>query len=316
MTVATPSGVGIEKAWNLLTAKVMGWARDFILLLPNLAVAVAVLVGFWLLAKLGRNLLHRLLRRISHSEQVNRLLEQTLFLALLAAGLFISLGILGLQKTVASLLAGAGIIGLALGFAFQDIAANFMAGIYLSIEHPIRAGHLIASKDIQGVVKRVHLRWTEIRTPQGQTILVPNKQIFENPITNFSATGQRRVDLKAGVSYGDDLDKVKRVAVQALEQVASRKPDTEVELYFEELSESAINLVARFWIDFTSKQADYLRAKSEAIERLKKAFDQNGITMPVPTRTLDIAIKEGETLSQALEEVGVGRGGRRPESSH
>ena len=173
--------MGIEKAWSLLTAKVMGWARDFILLLPNLAVAVAVLVGFWLLAKLARNLLHRLLRRVSHSEQVNRVLGETVFLALVTTGLFIALGVLGLQKTVASLLAGAGIIGLALGFAFQDIATNFMAGIYLSIEHPFRAGHLIASKDVQGVVKRVHLRWTEIRTPQGQTILVPNKQIFENP---------------------------------------------------------------------------------------------------------------------------------------
>jgi small conductance mechanosensitive channel len=309
--------VGIEKAWNLLAAKVTGWMRDFILLLPNLAVAVAALVGFWLLAKLARSLLHRLLRRVSHSEQVNRVLGQAVFLALMAAGLFIALGIVGLQKTVASLLAGAGIIGLALGFAFQDIAANFMAGIYLSIEHPFRAGHLIQSKDIQGIVKRVHLRWTEIRTPQGQVILVPNKQIFENPITNFSATGQRRVDLKAGVSYGDDLEKVKRVAIQALEAMPSRKPDTEVELFFEDLSDSSINLVARFWIDFTSRQADYLRAKSEAIERLKKAFDQNGITMPFPTRTLDFAVKGGESLSQALEDVGLGRGsGRRPESSH
>ena len=123
--------MGIERAWSLLTAKVMGWMRDFVLLLPNLAVAVAVLIGFWVLAKLARNLLHRILHRISHSEQVNRVLEQALFLALVAAGLFIALGILGLQKTVASLLAGAGIIGLALGFAFQAIAANFMAGIFL-----------------------------------------------------------------------------------------------------------------------------------------------------------------------------------------
>jgi small conductance mechanosensitive channel len=309
--------MGIQNAWNLLVGKVMGWVRDFILLLPNLAVAVAVLVGFWLLAKLARNLLHRLLRRISHSEQVNRVLGQTVFLALVAAGLFIALGILGLQKTVASLLAGAGIIGLALGFAFQDIAANFMAGIFLSIEHPFRAGHLIESKDIQGVVRRIHLRWTEIRTPQGQLVLVPNKQVFENPITNYTTLGQRRVDLKAGVSYGDDLDKVKRVAVEALEQVSTRKPDTEVELYFEEFGDSSINFVARFWIDFAAKQSDYLKARSEAIERLKKAFDDNGITLPFPTRTLDFAVKGGETLAEALEEAGLGRaGGEGPGSTH
>jgi small conductance mechanosensitive channel len=112
------------KAWDLLTSKVTGWIRGFVLLLPNLLVAVLVLVAFWLLAKLARNVLHRLLRRVSHSEQVNRVLAQTAYVALIAAGLFVALGILGLQKTVASLLAGAGIIGLALGFAFQDIAAN------------------------------------------------------------------------------------------------------------------------------------------------------------------------------------------------
>jgi small conductance mechanosensitive channel len=304
--------MGIGKAWDLLTAKVVGWTRDFVLLLPNLAVAVAVLVGFWLLAKLARSLLTRLLRRISHSEQVNRLLCQTVSLALVTAGFFIALGIVGLQKTVASLLAGAGILGLALGFAFQDIAANFMAGIYLSIEHPFRVGHLIQSKDIQGVVRKIHLRWTEIRSPQGHLVLVPNKQVFENPITNYSASGERRVDLKAGVSYGDDLATARRVAVAAIEQVSTRKPDSAVELFFEEFGDSSIDLVVRFWIPFTAKQADYLQAKSEAIERLQRAFADNGITMPFPVRTLDFAVKGGETLAEALAEVGAGQAAGAP----
>jgi small conductance mechanosensitive channel len=294
------------KAWDLLSSKVTSWIRGFVLLLPNLLVAVLVLVGFWLLAKLARNVLHRLLRRVSHSEQVNRVLAQTVFLALLTAGLFVALGILGLQKTVASLLAGAGIIGLALGFAFQDIAANFMAGIYLNIQHPFRAGHLIESKDFFGVVKRVHLRWTEVRSQQGQVVLIPNKQVFENPIMNYSASGRRRIDIRLGVSYGDDLEKARRVAISALEQVSARKPDTEVELFYEEFGESSIDFVVRFWIDFTFKQVEYLQARSEAIERLKRAFDENGITIPFPIRTLDFAAKGGETLSEALEEAGIG----------
>ncbi|HYX24834.1 MAG TPA: mechanosensitive ion channel family protein [Thermoanaerobaculia bacterium] len=299
--------MGIGNAWHLLIAKVTGWASEFVLLLPNLAVAVLVLVGFWLAAKLARNLLLRLLHRVSHSEQVTRLLAQTLYVALLAAGFFISLGILGLQKTVASLLAGAGILGLALGFAFQDIAANFMAGIYLSIEHPFRAGHLIQTKDFVGIVQKVHLRWTEVRTPEGQLVLIPNKQVFENPITNFTTPGKRRVDLKLGVSYGDDLEKVRRVTVKTLEQVPARKADTDVETFFQELGDSSINLVARFWIDFSSKQADYLAARSDAIERIKKAYDENGITMPFPTRTLDFAVKGGEPLHEELAALGIGR---------
>jgi small conductance mechanosensitive channel len=308
--------MGIGRALDLLVGKVMGWVRDFILLLPNLAAAVCVLVGFWVGARVARNVLSRLLRRISHSEQVTRLLSQTVYVALIAAGLFVSLGILGLQKTVASLLAGAGIIGLALGFAFQDMAANLIAGIYLSIQHPFRVGHLIESKDVFGVVKRIQLRWTEVRTQQGQVLLIPNKQVIENAITNYSASGQRRIDLKVGVSYGDDLEKVRRVAVRAVEQVSARKPDTEVELFFEELAESSINLVVRFWIDFTAKQVDYLRARSEAIERLKRAFDENRITMPFPTRTLDFGGRGGERLSEVLAEVASRPGFRkwRPEA--
>jgi len=288
--------MGIEKTWNLLVEKLLGWTRDFILLLPNLAVAVLVLVGFWLAAKLVRNLLLRLLNRVSHSEQVTRLLAQTVFLAFLAAGFFISLGIVGLQKTVASLLAGAGILGLALGFAFQDIAANFMAGIYLSIERPFRVGHLIQTKDFIGIVQRVHLRWTEIDNSQGQMVLIPNKQVFENPITNYTSSGKRRVDIKLGVSYGDDLEKVRQVTLKTLEQISVRKPDTPCEMFFEKIDDSAIDLVARFWIAFASKQSEYLAAQSEAIEKLKKAYADNGITLPFPTRTLEFTARSGASL--------------------
>lgn len=284
----------VGNAWNLLTGKLIGWARAFILQLPNLAVAVLVLIAFWLLARLVRNLALRFLRRLSHSEQVNHLVALAFYLALLATGAFVALGILGLQKTVASLLAGAGILGLALGFAFQDIAANFMAGIYLSVQHPFRRGHLIQTKDWFGVVQNVSLRWTEILTQQGQLVLIPNKQVFENPIMNFSTRGRRRVDLKIGVSYGDDLAKAREVALAAVEGIAGRIADREAELFYDEVGESSITFSLRFWINFSS-QADYLRARSEAIERLKKAFDENGITIPFPTRTLDFGVKGGET---------------------
>ena len=113
-------------------------------------------------------------------------------------------------------------------------------------------------------------------------MLIPNKQVFENAIQNYTTTGRRRIDLRVGVAYDADLEKVRRVAIRALEQVSTRKADTEVEAFFEEFGDSAITLVARFWIDFTSQQADYLQARSEAIERLKSAFDQNGITIRSP----------------------------------
>jgi len=294
--------VNFTKAWNLLARKMGGWARDFVLLLPNLLAAVVVIVVTWIAARLMRNLVTRLIRRVSHSEQVNWLLAQMVYVGVFAAGVFIALGILGLQKTVASLMAGAGIITLALGFAFQDIGANLMAGIYLSVRRPFRRGQLIKTQDFFGTVHEVNLRWTEVYTPQGQLVLIPNKQVFENPIMNYSSLGRRRIDLNVGVSFGDDLARARDVAIRAIEEVPQRLPDRPIELYYEEIGESSINFVVRFWIPF-SKQGDYLGARSEAILRIKQAFDAEGITMPFPTRTLDFAVKGGETLTEALQEV-------------
>ncbi|MES1243288.1 MAG: mechanosensitive ion channel family protein [Acidobacteriota bacterium] len=301
MQVATSGGMDFDATWGLLARKLTGWGRAFVLALPNFLLAVGTVVAFWLLARAARNLVHRLLRRVSHSEQVTYLLAQGVYIAVLTAGMFAALGILGLQKTVASLLAGAGIIGLALGFAFQDIAANLMAGIYLSVRRPFRRGHLIKTQDYFGIVQEVNLRWTEVLTQQGQLVLIPNKQVFENPIMNYTARGTRRVDITLGVSYGDDLEKARQVAIESLESLPGRLPDRPVEMFYEEFAESSIDFTIRFWIPFQS-QKDYMAARSEAIVVLKKAFDAAGIQIPFPTRTLDFAVRGGETLEE-VEEV-------------
>jgi small conductance mechanosensitive channel len=296
----------LNQTWELLARKLTGWGRAFILGLPNFLLAVATVVGFWLLARAARNVVMRVLRRVSHSEQVNYLLGQIVYVAILAAGTFSALGILGLQKTVASLLAGAGIVTLALGFAFQDIAANLMAGIYLAVRRPFRRGHLVKTQDYFGIVQEVNLRWTEILTQQGQLVLIPNKQVFENPIMNYSVRGTRRVDITLGVSYGDDLEKAKQIAIEAVSAIPSILPGREVELFYEEYADSSIDFTIRFWISF-EQQKDYLAARSDAIIRIKKAFDAAGIALPFPTRTLEFAVKGGETLAEVLEEVGAAR---------
>jgi small conductance mechanosensitive channel len=280
--------MSFDQTWSLLARKLTGWGRAFILALPNFLLGIATVVAFWLLARAVRNLVQRLLRRVSHSEQVTYLLGQTVYIAVLTAGVFIALGILGLQKTVASLLAGAGIVGLALGFAFQDIAANLMAGIYLSVRRPFRRGHLIKAQDYFGIVQEVNLRWTELLTQQGQLVLIPNKQVFENPIMNYTIRGARRVDLTLGVSYGDDLEKARQVALEAVASLPGRTLDRPVELFYEEFAESSIDFTIRFWIPF-EMQKDYLAARSDAIIAIKKAFDAAGIQIPFPTRTLDFA---------------------------
>ncbi|ARA91766.1 mechanosensitive ion channel protein MscS [Rhodothermaceae bacterium RA] len=289
----------LNQTFNLLVDKLQGWLDALILALPNLVAAVLIVIGFAFAARLVRRLIVSGMDRVSAYRQVNKLLGTIGYLGVLAAGVFIALGILDLDKTVTSLLAGAGIIGLALGFAFQDIATNFISGILLSIRRPFTEGDIIESNGYLGTVADVNLRSTKLRTFQGPLVIIPNKEIFQNPLTNYSELGQRRVDLSCGVAYGDDLDKARRVALEALEGLDVRDPNRPVELFYNAFGDSSINFTARFWIDFR-KQTDFLHAQSEAIMRLKRAFDEHGITIPFPIRTLDFGVVGGEKLSDVL----------------
>jgi small conductance mechanosensitive channel len=244
-------------------------------------------VLFWLLARAARRLTAGFVSRLHASPQIRNLFASLAYMLVLAAGVFVALGVVGLDKTVTSLLAGAGIVGLALAFAFQDMAANFVSGIAISVRHPFRIAEVIETNDFFGTVRAINLRSTELLTPQGQIVLIPNKKVFENPITNYSRSGQRRVDIDVGVSYADDLARAKEIAIQAVKGVSSRLKDKDVQLFYQEFDDSSINFVVRFWIRFGT-QTDFLAAQSEAIERIKAAFDAAGITIPFPTRTLEI----------------------------
>ncbi len=292
--------MNLNEATSAALERVVGWAEALVANLPNFAAAVLVVVGFWLLARLARSLAGRLLGRVSDHANLNRLLATLGYGAVLATGLFVALGILNLDKTVTSLLAGVGIIGLALGFAFQDTAENFIAGILLSVRRPFADHDIIETNGHMGTVERITLRTTVLRTFAGQIVHVPNSEVFQNPVVNFSRTGTRRVEIAVGVSYDDDLEEAKRIAVEAVEQIESRDRSRDVELFYEEFGGSSINFKVRFWIDF-AKQVEYLAARSEGIMRIKRAFDENGISIPFPIRTLDFGSEGGRMLSEALE---------------
>jgi small conductance mechanosensitive channel len=283
--------MNLGEAVQKMMAKLSSWLEQLILMLPNLVVATFVVFASWLLARLVRSLILQLLRRASSVEEINGLLASLLSFATMTAGVFIALGIVGLDKTVTSMLAGAGIVALAIGLAFQNIASNFIAGIFLSTRRPFQTNHVIETNNFSGTVQRMSLRSTELRTPQGQIVLIPNKEVFEKPIVNYTVSKERRVDLKVDVAYTEDLERVKTIISQALEAISFRQARRDVELFYEEFADSSIKLAIRFWIDF-ARQTDFLQARSAAIEKIKQAFDAHNIIFPSRTLTLDIATSE------------------------
>lgn len=290
----------IQEGYNQLVEKLQGWLNTAIEMLPNLVVAILTLLVFVVIAKGVRKMTKRLLQRITNNRTIVDLLETIVKVVVIGIGAFVALSILNLDGTVTSLLAGAGIIGLALGFAFQDIAANFMSGILLTLRHPFGKGDIIKSNDYYGTVHKLNLRSTIIKTPQGQYVYIPNKEVYNNPFVNFTQNFERRIDLECGVSYGDDLEKAKKVAIEAVESLDNYNKDRGVEFFYDEFGGSSINFDIRFWVDFKSNQ-DYLSAKSDAIIAITKKFDENDIMIPFPIRTLDFGIRGGEKLDTMLK---------------
>jgi small conductance mechanosensitive channel len=298
--------LNLEKAQGLLTVKLQTWLEVTFKNLPNFLVALLILFVFFLLAKFARKIIRRISTKLIRNQSINDLLSTLTYLGVIFLGLFISLGVLSLDKTLTSLLAGAGVLGLAIGFAAQEIAANFISGVIIAIREPYRIGDIIEVSDYKGQVTSVNLRTTNIRTFDGLEVFVPNRLLFSDPFINLTSTSDRRIDLSIGVSYGDKLETVSEIIKNSLESISFRTKGKEIAVYFTEFGDSSVNLVVHIWISY-SKNTDYLQARHESIIKIKSAFDKNNIMIPFPIRTLDFGIKGGESLSAQAKSISLNK---------
>lgn len=288
-----------NNAYHLITDKLLSWARDIIKLLPNIALAVLILVIGVLISRSLKKLIKKLIRRFVENQTLENLFASISYIILVGITIFIALSVLKLDKAVTSILAGAGILGLTIAFAFQDIAANFMSGILISIRKPLHVNDTVKIQDYMGEVEEINLRDVVIRTYQGQMVIIPNKQIFQNPIENFTLLGKRRVDLEVGISYGEDLENVKKITMEAVRGIKGLSQNDDITMFYTGFGDSSINYVIRLWVANT-QQLDFLDVKSEAIINIKKAYDKHNIMIPFPIRTLDFGIKGGVRLNEVI----------------
>ena len=271
-----------------LLEKLGAWTIGFVQLLPNLVLAVLVLVVAGYVSGIVGRFVRTTLDRTSRNIQLNHLGSSLAKLAVLGLGLFVALSIVGLDQAVASLLAGVGVIGIVLGFAFQETGANFVSGILMAVRQPFRVGDIVKSNDWLGIVEDIDLRATTLRQFTGERVLLPNREVFGNAIENLSSYGRRRVDLPVGVSYDSDLEEVRRVTLAAVTGLPGLLPEPPPEVLFTGFGESSIDLSVRLWSPYTSN-GQWLRLKSDAIQAIHVAYREHGISMPYPIRTLDLS---------------------------
>ena len=284
----------MENAYNLISEKLIHWWEQLIKLLPNIALAAIILVIGFFVARWLKKFIKKAAHSLVDNATLQSLFTNLIYFALLLIIFFIALTVLNLTTAVTSILGAAGLLGFAFAFAFQDIAANFMSGIFISLRKPLHVKDIVKLKDYIGEVTEINLRDTVLRTFQGQMVIIPNKDVLQ--IENFSLLGKRRMDLTVGVSYGDDLPKVKEVTLEAVKNIDGLTDDT-VTLFFTEFDGSSINFVLRLWVN-TAQQGEYMQVQNDAIMRIKEAYDKNDISIPFPITTIDFGIKGGVPLDQ------------------
>jgi small-conductance mechanosensitive channel len=289
----------INNFWSLINAKVENWLELTIKHLPNLVVAIALLFVFAVIAKIAAHLMSRILHRIFESKQIADLLTAIFRVIVFVAGVFIALDFLGLTGTVTSLLAGAGIVGLAIGFAFQDMTENLIAGIAMGIRKPFKIGDVIEADKVFGTVQSINLRNTLVETFSGQIEVIPNKILFRNIVTNYTTTGSRRIEVPVGISYADDVMHASDVIKAAISEQDFVIQNTEVEVFAEGFGDSSVNLLVWFWIRYPG-QVGFMQARHKAVHIIHQSLTKNDILIPFPIRTLDFGAKGGEKLSAML----------------
>ncbi|HAG90892.1 MAG TPA: mechanosensitive ion channel protein [Bdellovibrionales bacterium] len=273
---------------ELIGDRLATWATVLVSNIPNLIVAVAVLFVFAYIGKLSARIVKSRMGKSKFNNDIMiQLAAKSLQIAVLFVGTFFALSIVNLDKTVVSLLAGLGVAGIALGFAFQDIASNFMSGLLLAIRSPFKTGDVIEVASVTGTVRSLRLRDTEVENFSGQTIYIPNKDVMGGNLTNYSMDRGRKMEIPVGISYEASIDEAQKVILEEIKKMDGILKDPEPTCHCDELGGSSVNLILRVWIHYPG--TDVLQTKSELLKACKRALDRAEIGIPFPMRTLEFA---------------------------
>jgi small conductance mechanosensitive channel len=270
----------MENQVNVLLESLMQMLQNSILFFPKVILALVVFVIGLYLAGLTARLVRRAMERRRTDPEAAVLITKisrwsVIFLAAMVA-------LQQVNFNVTAFLTGLGILGFTVGFALQDVSKNFVAGLLLLIQQPFDVGDAIKVTDFAGTVMAIDLRATEIHTFDGQIVLIPNADVFTNPIINYTRAKKRRVEVSVGVAYESDLEEVSRLAVDAIASVPGLLDDPAPIVHYQAFGSSTIDWTIYYWID--TGQTDPFTARDVGMQNIKAVFERAKIDMPYPTQ--------------------------------
>jgi small conductance mechanosensitive channel len=249
--------------------------------LKVLAALAIFIIGRWV-AKGVRKLVDRLMTKSNVDPTLVSFTANLAYIGLLAFIVIAALGQMGIQTT--SFIAILGAAGLAIGLALQGSLSNFAAGFLLIIFRPFKVGDLIEGAGVFGVVEAIQIFTTQLKTADNKTVIVPNAKLTDDNIVNWTVKGTRRVDMVFGIGYEDDIDKARSLMADIVAADDRILKNPEPQSAVSELADSSVNFVVRPWV----KVNDYWGVYFDLTEKIKKAFDTNGVSIPFPQRDVHV----------------------------
>lgn len=249
--------------------------------LKVLAAVAIFVIGRWV-AKGVRKLVERIMVKSNVDSTLISFVSNLAYIGLLAFIVVAALGQLGIQTT--SFIAVLGAAGLAVGLALQGSLANFAAGFLLIMFRPFKVGDLIEAAGVFGVVEAIQIFTTQLKTPDNKTVIVPNGRIADDNIVNWTVKGTRRIDMVFGIGYDDDIDQARSLMADIIAQDERILKDPAPKIAISELADSSVNFVVRPWV----KVEDYWGVHFDLTEKIKKAFDAAGVSIPFPQRDVHV----------------------------
>lgn len=267
----------LEHALQKLFDKLQSWLEGGFEIIPNFVLAVLILVLAHFIVKLFKRKGERVVGKVSNNLTVGKLIIRFVAISIFIIATFVALGILHLDKTVTSLLAGVGILGLAFSFAFQHMAANILSGVIISVRSTVQEGDLIESNGQFGNVLEVGLRATKIVNVKGQHVDIPNRLVMDNPLVEYSQTNFRRIDVVGKMNFSEDLSAIRAIVEKEMSTFDFIYAEKAPNMVFNELDFEKVNFTLRVWMNFTNVDGEFLNARSACIERLAKVFTEQQI---------------------------------------
>ena len=265
-----------------------------VLALPHILLAIVILPLAWFGAKWVSWGARSLLRGRIESPFLRDVVSRAIAVPVFLIGLYIVLQVAGLTRLAVSFLGGAGVIGIVIGFAFRDIAENFLASLLLSVRKPFKGGDFIHVAGEQGIVQSMNTRSTILLSIEGNHIQIPNATIFKNTITNYSAAPARRSELDIGVGYDVSTTAAQEVVRGVLGRHEAVMADPEPLVLVDSLGASTVNLKVYYWID--GHRYSTLKVRSALLRLVKKALIDAGISMPDEAR--EVIFPQGVPIVQ------------------